>query len=58
MTCTHCPKTALYIAGKRAFCGDHLTEAKAAMRALGQKKTGVGDTPRWTEKQIAERAAR
>jgi hypothetical protein len=56
MTCNHCTKTALYIAGKQGFCGEHLTEAKAAMKALSSQQTGKGMRI-WTKDEIARSRA-
>jgi len=43
------------VAGKKGFCSGHRTEAIEAMKALGDRKTGKGHTPRWTDQQIARR---
>lgn len=44
MTCSLCPKTALYVSGKKPFCKDHYADAQAEMVKVGKGKVGAGPT--------------
>lgn len=54
MTCSHGTHTALYVVNGVGYCKAQKAEAEAAMKRLGNRKTGNGHTPRWTAEQIAE----
>lgn len=55
MTCTHGTHTALYVVNGVGYCKAQKAEAEAAMKALGDRKTGKG-SKRWSDEEIERRA--
>ena len=48
MDCTLCGKVALYIAGRKAFCGEHKAEAYQRARRVGNRSMGgTADSSRY-----------
>jgi hypothetical protein len=51
MLCSHGTHTALYVVNGVGYCKVQKAEAEAAMKALGDRKTGKGFTI-WPRKEV------